>query len=86
MDVRVALAASPKQQQDCLTELKMYFKDTTSSFRGDYVILPQVLRPQCVTKYNDVYSIGYQRAAGSKEVVGPDLNDIFRDDGNIYSL
>lgn len=87
MDARIALAVSPKQQQDCLTELKMYFEDTTSTFRGDYVILPQVLRPQCVTKYNGIYSIGYQRAAGSKEVVGPDLHDIFiGDEGNIYRL
>lgn len=77
VDVRVALAATPKVSEDCYKELDMNLRDTSSLNGGDYIILPHAKKPQCVTKYKDTYSIGYQRAAGSKEVQGEDPNQRF---------
>lgn len=77
MDVRVALAATPKVSQDCYKELDQNLRDTSSLNGGDYIILPHAMKPQCVTKYKEAYSIGYQRAAGSKEVLGEDPNQRF---------
>lgn len=77
VDTRVTLAATPRVSQDCYKELEMNLKDTSSLAGGDYIILPQARKPQCVTKYNDTFSIGYQRSAGSKEVLGEDPNERF---------
>lgn len=77
VDVRVALAATPKVSQDCYKELDQNLRDTSSLNGGDYIILPHAMKPQCVTKYKDAYSIGSQRAAGSKEVLGEDPNQRF---------
>lgn len=77
VDVRVALAATPKVSEDCYKELDKNLRDTSSLNGGDYIILPHAIKPQCITKYKDAYSIGYQRAAGSKEVQGEDPNQRF---------
>uniref|UniRef100_A0A1B6GPL1 Uncharacterized protein n=1 Tax=Cuerna arida TaxID=1464854 RepID=A0A1B6GPL1_9HEMI len=77
VDVRVVLAANPQVSSECLQETQTSLKDTTTFTGGDYIVLPQKLKPQCVTKYNESYSIGYQRAVGSREVKEEGLSDRF---------
>uniref|UniRef100_A0A1B6MUR8 Uncharacterized protein n=1 Tax=Graphocephala atropunctata TaxID=36148 RepID=A0A1B6MUR8_9HEMI len=81
VDVRVVLAANPQVSSECLQETQTSLKDTTTFNGGDYIILPQKLKPQCVTKYNDSNSIGYQRAVGSLQVQEEGVLDRFGQNG-----
>ncbi|KAG8321711.1 hypothetical protein J6590_041162 [Homalodisca vitripennis] len=80
VDVRVVLAANPQVSSECRQETQTSLKDTMTFRGGDYILLPQKLKPQCVTKYNDSYSINYQRAVGSQEVKEEGLSDRFGQD------
>jgi len=77
VDVRVTLAASPKVSPECQAETQSSLRDTSALAGGDYILLPQKLTPNCVTKYNDLVSIGDKRALGPKAVTTNDLTDRF---------
>ncbi|XP_054288979.1 uncharacterized protein LOC129004423 [Macrosteles quadrilineatus] len=68
VDVRVTLAASPKVSPACQAETESSLRDTSALAGGDYILLPQKLTPNCITKYDNLVSIGSSRALGPKEV------------------
>lgn len=77
VDVRVVLAASPVVSAECRAETESNLKDTTFLSGDSYVILPQKLAPQCITRYNNTDSIGKDRAVGSKQVTENELEERF---------
>lgn len=74
--MRVTLAASPKISPECQTETESSLRDTSALDGDDYIILPQKLTPNCITKYGNSVSIGEKRALGPK-TVPDDLTERF---------